>query len=31
LRQVSDDLERAEHIAIAALTLALPDEPSLEV
>jgi cation diffusion facilitator family transporter len=31
LRQVSDDLEREEHIAIAALTLALPDEPSLEL
>jgi len=31
LRQVARDLERDEHIAIAALTLALPDEPSLEV
>ena len=30
LRQVARDLERDEHIAIAALTLALPDEPSLE-
>jgi cation diffusion facilitator family transporter len=30
LRQVSRDLERHESIAIAALTLALPDEPSLE-
>ncbi|HET8896818.1 MAG TPA: cation diffusion facilitator family transporter [Protaetiibacter sp.] len=30
LRQVADDLERHDHIAIAALTLALPDEPSLE-
>lgn len=30
LRQVSDDLERHDNIAIAALTLALPDEPSLD-
>lgn len=30
LRQVARDLERREHIAIAALTLALPDEPSLD-
>lgn len=30
LRQVARDLERRDHIAIAALTLALPDEPSLD-
>jgi len=31
LRQISLELQREEHIAVAALTLALPDEPSLEV
>ena len=30
LRQISDDLRQEEHIAVAALTLALPDDPSLE-
>ncbi len=31
LRRLSSELQREEHIAVAALTLALPDEPSLEV
>lgn len=31
LRQISIELQREEHIAVAALTLALPDEPSLDV
>lgn len=29
LRRVSDDIEQEEHIAVAALTLSLPEEPSL--
>lgn len=31
LRQISLELQQEDHIAVAALTLALPDEPSLEI
>jgi cation diffusion facilitator family transporter len=31
LRQLANDIQRQDHVEVAALTLALPDEPSLEV
>jgi cation diffusion facilitator family transporter len=30
LRQLANDIQRQDHVEVAALTLALPDEPSLE-